>query len=231
MNQNVFKRVEEKYLLTKNQKEEFLKEIQIYLKKDEYFESKICNIYFDSKQNDLIIHSIEKPIYKDKVRLRNYGIPTLEDNVFLEIKNKYKGIVGKRRIKMKLKDFYQYLETHTYKDSQIMKELDYLFQYYQLKPKIFIAYDRKSYKGVEDENLRITLDTNLRSRFNHLRLEEGDMGTPYFDDEHFIMEIKTLGALPLWFVRTLSRLKIYPVSFSKYGMIYQKYFKGDDIKC
>lgn len=230
MNQNVFKRIEEKYLLSKKEKDLLLKSISKHLEKDEYFESTICNIYFDSENNDLIINSIEKPIYKDKVRIRSYGIPKMEDDVYFEIKNKYKGIVGKRRIKIKLKEFYDYMENNIYDSSnQIMKELDYLIQYYDLKPKMYIAYDRKSYKGKEDNNLRITIDSNLRSRDSNLRLDYGDKGEKYFKEEYYIMEIKTLGSLPLWLVKSLSRLKIYPTSFSKYGSIYKKHFKGDDI--
>lgn len=220
---NVFKRVEEKYLLTKEEKNKFFDKIKDYLEKDEFFESKVCNIYFDTNNKDLVIHSLEKPIYKDKVRLRSYNVPTLNDSVFLEIKNKYKGIVGKRRIKIKLKDFYEYYEKGIIKNnSQIMQEIDYLFKYYQLKPSLYIAYDRKSYRGCEDNNLRITIDSNLRSRKEDLRLELGDAGKKYFDKEYYIMEIKTLNAFPLWLVKCLSELKIYPTSLSKYGSIYKK---------
>ena len=111
-----------------------------------------------------------------------------------------------------------------------MKEKNYLIEYYSLIPKIFIAYDRLSYNGLNDSNLRITIDSNLRSRYNNLRLELGDAGNKYFDDDYYIMEIKTIGAIPLWFVKILSELKIYPTSFSKYGNIYKKYLKGE-IKC
>ena len=223
MYENVFKRVEEKYLLTKDQKRLLLEKINSYLKKDQYFESTICNIYFDTKNSDLIVNSLEKPLFKEKIRLRSYQIPELKDEVFLEIKEKYKGIVGKRRIKLKLKDFYQYLENHIYDEkNQIMREINYYFEYYQLIPAIYIAYDRKSYRGKENKELRITIDTNLRSRCEDLRLELGDAGKRYFDEEYYIMEIKTLGAMPLWLVRALSELEIYPTSFSKYGSIYAK---------
>lgn len=194
-----------------------------YIKQDKFFESVICNIYFDTKNNDLIIHSLEKPLFKDKIRLRSYQIPELDEDVFLEIKNKYKGIVGKRRVKIKLNAFYHYLETKEYENNnQIMKEIDYFFQYYRLKPALYIAYDRKSYRGIENKDLRITLDSNLRSRREDLRLELGDAGCKYFKEERYIMEIKTLGAMPLWLVRSLSDLKIYPTSFSKYGSIYAR---------
>jgi len=223
MYENIFKRVEEKYLFTKEQYTALFENISKNIEKDKYFETTICNIYFDNNYDELIVTSMEKPIYKHKVRLRSYGIPKLNDDVFLEIKFKFKKVVGKRRIKLKLKEFKKYLEKNKYDhNSQIMKEIDYLFNLYELKPSYFIAYDRKSYRGCDDNNLRITIDTNLRSRKNNLSLELGDEGKLYFDKELYIMEIKTLGAMPLWLVRNLSNLGIYPVSFSKYGSIYKK---------
>lgn len=223
MSENIFQRVEQKYVLTKDQKENLLKEIDEHIEKDKYFESTICNIYFDTKNNDLIINSLEKPTFKEKLRLRSYGTPNIYSDVFLEIKEKYKGIVGKRRIKLKLKDFYSYLKKKKYDETnQIMKEINYYFEFHKLKPSIFIGYDRQSYKGIEDAELRITFDNNLRSRKDNLMLEYGDFGELFFDDDTYIMEIKTLGAMPLWLVRALSELKIYPTSFSKYGSIYKK---------
>lgn len=226
MYENIFKRVEQKYVLTEQEYKLLFKKINKHLKKDKYFKSTICNIYFDTINNDLIINSLEKPIFKEKIRLRSYQVPSINNDVFLEIKEKYKGIVGKRRIKIKLKDFYTYLETNNYdKDNQIMNEINYYFKYYDLKPAIYIAYDRLSYCGVDDNSLRITIDFNLRSRNSDLNLELGDAGKCYFKDKNYIMEIKTLGSMPLWLVRSLSKLKIYPTSFSKYGSIYQKELK------
>ena len=226
MYENIFKRVEQKYVLTEQEYKLLFKKINKHLKKDKYFKSTICNIYFDTINNDLIINSLEKPIFKEKIRLRSYQVPSINDDVFLEIKEKYKGIVGKRRIKIKLKDFYTYLETNNYdKDNQIMNEINYYFKYYDLKPAIYIAYDRLSYCCVDVNSLRITIDSNLRSRNSDLNLELGDAGKCYFKDKNYIMEIKTLGSMPLWLVRSLSELKIYPTSFSKYGSIYQKELK------
>lgn len=230
MNENVFRRVEKKYLITEKQKDAFLKLIDDYIEKDEYFESHISNIYFDNDKFDLITTSIEKPLFKAKLRLRSYDVPSLEDKVFLEIKDKYKGVVGKRRIKIKLSDFYKYLETGSTKDEQIMREIDYYFKKYDLHPQIFVAYDRLSYKGRDNENIRITIDENLRSRTDDLRLELGSNGKKYFQDREYIMEIKILDAMPLWLARSLSTLKIYPTSFSKVGSIYKK-LKGSEVQC
>lgn len=221
MYENIFNRVEQKYVLTKSEKDNLLRLINKYIKKDEYFDSIISNIYFDDFNNRLIINSMEKPIYKDKVRLRGYGDINKNSNVFFEIKNKYKGVVGKRRIMMKLDDFYKYLNGEMVFSEQIMKELDYLIKIYNLKPKIFISYHRNSYKGINDD-IRITFDNNLISRRYDLNLESGIYGDKYFDDDNYIMEIKTLNGYPMWLVEALSNLKIYPNSFSKYGSIYKK---------
>lgn len=223
MYDNVFERVEQKYLINKREKDKLFKKINDNIEKDKYFETTICNIYFDTIDNDLIINSIEKPIYKDKIRLRSYGTPGMDDYVFLEIKNKYKGIVGKRRIKLTLREFYNYIEKGIYdEDNHIMKELDYYIKYYKLIPRIYIAYDRKSYVGKDNKLLRITIDCNLKSRRDNLKIEYGSEGEKYFDEDMYILEIKSLGSMPLWLVNALSELKIYPNSFSKYGSIYKK---------
>ena len=216
-----FRRIEQKYLLNEKEYLNVLEELKPYLVEDEYFKSHIYNIYFDTRENDFIIKSLEKPRFKTKLRLRSYGIPTKDSKVFLEIKQKYKGIVGKRRMELTLKEFDDYYKSKE-KKSQIQKEIDYYFKKYSLEPKLFLAYDRDSYKGKENSGLRITFDQNIRSRREKLRLELGDGGEKLFDENLYVMEIKSLHSLPLEITKILSRLKIYPTSFSKYGKIYQK---------
>lgn len=221
MYEKVFQREEVKYLLNEEKKSLLLEKIKDKIEQDKYYQTTICNIYFDNDNNDLIINSLEKPVFKEKIRLRSYQVPNMKDDVFLEIKSKYKGIVYKRRIKLKLCDYYNYLHNRKHNNSQIMKEIDYYIKFEKLKPKIFIAYDRISFKGKE-ESLRITLDSNLRSRTSDLNLELGDAGKKYFEDNYYIMEIKSATSIPLWLTKTLSELQIYPTSFSKYGSIYKK---------
>lgn len=219
-----FRRTEKKFLLTEKQYNSFIKKINDKVNKDHYFKSTICNIYFDTNNYDLIINSIDKPIYKEKIRLRSYNVPKLNDTVFLEIKKKYKGVVGKRRIKVKLKDFYKYIDDGITPDCnfQIMNEIDYCFKKYDLKPVMFLAYDRYSYYDKLNKNFRITIDENIRSREDDLKLEYGDAGKLYFKEKMYIMEAKALDAYPMWFIKILSDLKIYSTSFSKYGSIYSK---------
>lgn len=224
MDINVFKRVEKKYLLSEDLYQKLFEKMNNYITVDTYDFSTICNIYFDTDDYLLVNRSIEKPIYKEKVRLRSYGIPKKNSKVFLEIKKKYKGVVGKRRVSAPLKEFYKYFNTGKYPnvDTQIMNEINYCFKFYNLKPKVFLAYDRYSYKGKDDSNFRITFDKNIRSRTDNLYLENGDNGMLLLDKNCYIMEVKTLGAYPLWFVQILSELNIYPTSFSKYGNVYKK---------
>lgn len=222
---NFFRRVEQKYVLTEDEYHKLFNEIKQYIEKDKYYQSTICNIYFDNESDDLIVKSMEKPIYKEKVRIRSYNTPNVNDHVFLELKGKYKGVVFKRRVSIKLSDLYKYIETGEIPNTsnkQIMNEIDYIIRKYNLKPKIYLAYDRLSFYDKNDVNFRITFDSNLRSRNNNLKLELGDGGILYKTNKFYIMELKSLTAIPLWFIKILSRLKIYPKSFSKYGNIYCK---------
>ena len=220
----IFNRVEQKYVLTKEQYKKIFLQIEPYLKKDYYYQSKICNLYFDNENNDFIINSLEKPIFKEKIRIRSYGVPNLKNIVFLERKGKYNGVVFKRRIEIKLLDLYKYLETGQIKEEynhQVMKEIDYIIKKFRLKPKIFIGYDRLSYYDKNNINFRVTFDSNLRSREDELFLELGDNGNLYNKDL-IIMEVKSLQSIPLWFIKILSDNNIYSNSFSKYGEIYRK---------
>lgn len=224
MSQQIFRRKEIKYLLTEQQATELLSLIEDNIKRDKYFKGTNCSIYFDSDNRYLAIHSLEKPLYKEKVRVRSYGVPTLDDTVFLEIKKKYNGIGNKRRIPIKLADFYNYLNGENLEDVSptIKKELDECMARYNLKPTLFLAYDRTSYCDQNDSTFRLTFDRNVRSREDNLQLERGDHGKKFFQDGTVVMEVKALGGYPLYFVRALSKLKIFPASFSKYGRVTEK---------
>ncbi len=221
---NVFERTEEKYIVDGALIEKFVGELKDYLKPDKYGQYTICNIYLDNDDYQMIRTSIEKPAYKEKIRLRSYGCPNANSNVFLEIKKKYKGVVGKRRINIPLWEAENYIEEGIppSDDSQIFHEIDYLMKFYRPTPKLYLAYNRTALVGIDHPDLRITFDNRVRSRTDDLYLEHGDKGDLFLDSDMYIMEIKTNNAMPLWLVHTLSELAVYPTSFSKYGQIYQK---------
>ena len=219
-----FKRSEKKYLVTADKKDILLDRLFKYMKMDKHGLHTICNIYYDTDSYELIRRSLEKPVYKEKIRLRSYGVPTDEDKVFLEIKKKFKGTVYKRRIDLPLEKARKYINdgVRPEKCDQILKEINYFMDYYKPKPSVFIAYDRFALYGIEDPEIRVTFDCNIRSRDYDLDLSLGDYGEMLLEDEVYIMEIKVLSSMPLWLCEILSDLEIYTTSFSKYGNVYQK---------
>lgn len=225
----VFERTEKKYLIQQDVLDQFLAAIAPHVEKDVYGEYTICNVYYDTDSDELIRHSLEKPVYKEKMRLRSYGTPKPDDKVFLEIKKKYKGVVYKRRISLKYEEALRYLEQgiKPEKDSQILREIDYFIKFYQPKPKLYLAYDRRAFSGIHEKDLRITVDAKIRSRWDDVRLDAGDYGELLLSEQEFLVEIKTVDAFPLWLTEILADLRIFPVSFSKYGKIYHKNLEQD----
>ena len=218
-----FRRVEKKYVINKKQYEALQKAMQDKMVEDEHGKSTIYNVYYDTEQYDLIKHSISKPIFKDKVRIRSYNAPTQNSKVYLEIKRKYDGIVSKRRIQTSLETFYESFKSpkETAK-GQVEKELTYYFKHYHLIPTMFLSYERNAYYEKGNSDFRITFDTNIIARDYDLQMEKGNYGTVILGKDNYVMEIKTLGAMPIWFVHLLDELNIYPAGFSKYGEAYQE---------
>ncbi|SCZ78758.1 polyphosphate polymerase domain-containing protein [Acidaminobacter hydrogenoformans] len=227
--QTIFKRYEKKYLLSRGQYDALRPLLQEKMTQDAYGEHTICNLYFDTPEYDLIRTSIEKPVYKEKLRLRSYGVPAANDQVFLELKKKYKGIVYKRRVDLSLQEAADYLRygKRPLSDSHVFNEIDWFQSMYHATPKVFIAYERSAWHGNEDANLRVTFDQGIRFRETALDLASGDWGQALLEDDRVLMEIKIPGAMPLWMSRMLSELKIYPASFSKYGVCYKAYLLGE----
>lgn len=201
----VFNRIEKKYILNKEQFKRIKKILLEHMELDPYHneEYTISSIYLDTDNFDLIRKSLDKPIYKEKVRLRSYGIPKLSDKVFLEIKKKYNGIGNKRRIKIELKNAYDFINGKKNINTQKAKELEYMINKNKLKPKIFIAYDRLAF---EKNNFRITLDYNIRYRIEDINLEYGDSGK-LLDKNIFILEAKAKKLISRLVYKTIKRRK------------------------
>jgi hypothetical protein len=223
--QGVFKRIEKKYMLTEIQRQALMQQIKDRMSKDAYGLHTISNIYYDTDNFELIRASIEKPVFKEKLRLRSYGIPKDDSIVFLELKRKFKGVVYKRRIDLPFLEAQNYLlnGSRPSKDGQIMNEIDWFLKNYQLSPKAFIAYDRTAWFGNENPDLRITFDQNIRFRDTVLDLSKGAWGTPLLKPHRTLMEIKIPGTMPVWLAHTLNELAIFPNSYSKYGACYKEY--------
>ena len=228
----VFNRYEHKYLLDKETYEKVIEVMDKHMELDAHNGNHepytIANIYYDTDDDYLIRQSLSKPVYKEKLRLRAYGVPDASSKVFLEIKRKINGIVNKRRTKLTLREAYNFVnsgqepEEAEYMNKQVLNEIEYFLHMYSLKPKLYLAYDRIAYFEKDNPDLRISFDRNIRSRRYDVHLEDGDYGEQLLDDETYVMEVKTSLAKPLWLTNMLTELNIRRRSFSKYGTEFKK---------
>lgn len=222
--QAVFRRYELKYLLTQEQKEKILKAMEPYMALDQYGRTTIRNIYFDTDNYRLIRRSIERPVYKEKLRIRSYNRASPESTVFVELKKKYESVVYKRRMSLTEEDAMDWVtgRMHCRERSQISNEIDYFLAYYEtLHPVVFLSYEREAYYCQSDGDFRVTFDDNILCRREQLSLESDVWGTPLLEEGKVLMEIKCAGGIPLWMAHTLSEAQIYKTSFSKYGKAYE----------
>lgn len=222
---HTFKRYEKKYLLTRGQFETILPVLRECMTEEEYARHTICNIYFDTDSYELIRTSLAKPPYKEKLRLRSYGVPGENDMIFAEMKKKFDGIVYKRRIESTPSELRDFLQNGNLlrADEQIQREIQWFLHSYKAVPKAFIGYERIAYFGRNDLEFRITFDENIRWRDYDLDLLFGDEGEPVLSEDWIVMEIKSPSAIPLWLVSLLSEQRVYPTSFSKYGICYTEH--------
>lgn len=227
--QAVFKRYEMKYMMTRRQRRNILEAMLPYMKLDDFGHTTIRNVYFDTDSYILVRRSIEKPVYKEKFRIRSYKQAEAQDNVFIELKKKYDDVVYKRRESLSQLETLEWLARGTPfpKATQIGNEIDYFFRLYQpLKPKVFLSYEREAFYALDGSDFRVTFDENILARQEELSLSREVWGESLIDENKVLMEIKTSGGIPLWMTHVLAQEKIYKTSFSKYGTAYEKMICG-----
>ena len=226
---NTFKRCEMKFLLDDSQYKLLKEEISQYMTEDTFGLHTIMNIYMDNINDDLVRNSIEKPAYREKLRLRAYGKGAADDaKAFLEIKKKFRGVTYKRRLEGSYKELFDYVsegiapELPDFEHKQVFREIDYLIKRMELIPRAVICYDREAFFGNEDKEFRLTFDGNIRFRRNDLDLRSGDIGENIETAPYRVMELKAAGSIPMWLVKILSENRITQGSFSKYAAIYKQ---------
>lgn len=236
-----FKRHEKKYLLSAEGYVRLKERLADYLEPDEYHRSTVCSIYYDGDDFHLIRHSLDAPIYKEKLRVRSYNPSGPDGEVFVELKKKYKGIVYKRRVVMTARQAERWLagEAEPPEDSQMVREIQWFLHENKPRPKVLIACDRTSWRAKEEPELRITFDEAIRWRDTELHFSSGSRGTLLLPEGEVLMELKIPGAAPLWLAHLLSEQALYPTSFSKYGVCFknnllqdylQEYIKGEIVR-
>ena len=236
--QAVFKRYELKYLLTLEQKEKILEAMSPYMALDSYGRTTIRNIYLDTDNYRLIRRSIEKPAYKEKLRIRSYAQTTESSAVFVELKKKYDKVVYKRRLPLSERDAMAWVcgEDNCPVNTQISREIDYFINFYgKLNPSVFLSYEREAYYERDGGDFRVTFDDNILCRETDVSLCSPVYGEPILPEGKVLMELKCSGGIPLWMVKVLSRERIYKTSFSKYGtaysaLIFPRLFSANSIK-
>ena len=230
-----FKRKEHKYIIDSTKYDQFIIDLQKHMSIDKYGLHTIMSLYYDTDDFLLIRHSMEKPTYKEKLRVRSYQTPNNDTTVFLELKKKIQGTVYKRRIEL---PYREYLKLETTKKlsenierTQTYRENDWVYKRYKtLQPRVLISYDRLSFFTPDDSNFRVTFDHDIRFRTHDLSLKNGSYGKLVAPEIGVLMEVKVLGAYPLWFVDLLNKYHLRKSSFSKYSQTYTRYIHKNNIE-
>lgn len=192
---------------------------------DPYGKTTIRNLYFDTDDYRLIRRSIEKPVYKEKLRIRSYRRADRDSTVFAELKRKYDGIVYKRRLPLTEAEAFDWIINRRplLHKGQISREIDYFIDFYpRLHPTVFLSYEREAFYDRDGRALRITFDRDILCRQSNLSLLCEPYGDRILDEDLTLMELKCVGGLPFWLAKILSENKLYKTSFSKYGIAYEK---------
>ncbi len=220
----VMKRYELKYILTPEKEAYFRRRLEGHMQIDRFGLTSVASLYYDTPEYRLVSASIEKPEFKEKMRLRSYGIATDSSPVFLELKRKAYGIVYKRRVQSTFPLVGKFFagEADICAGGQINHEITYFRDLYgNLAPACLIIYDRTAFFEPGGD-LRLTIDGALRYRTEALDLRVSMDGIPLLPPGYSILEIKVQQAMPLWLTRILDEGKIYKGSFSKYGEAYKR---------
>ncbi len=224
MDLGVFERYEIKYRVSRRQREALLETLWARMDEDAFGAHTVLSLYYDTPDFRLIRRSLEKPAYKEKLRLRCYGVPDAGSRIYVEMKNKVNGVVYKRRTGMALAEAAHFLAGEEAPQTQIGREIAaFLARYPGIRPAALICCEREAYFGRgEEKGLRVTFDCDIRCRMDALDPTLGAGGTPLMGRRECLMEVKLPppGGMPLWLAHTLDAQGIYPASFSKYGAAY-----------
>lgn len=231
MAQEVFKRYELKFLLTMNEYSLLREAILPHMGYDTYGNKEgkynIVTLYYESDDKKVYFETMNRLRFRQKLRLRIYDRADLSSNAFIEIKQKFKNVVNKRRTVLPLSEAYkllsepydeQSIDESNASNKQILREAIHFKDLYELKPKMVVSYDRQAFSGIEEseKDLRVTFDYNLMCRSDDLGIENGPEGMHFTDTDTVILEVKVSNSVPFWLARILSDFNFSKQGFSKY---------------
>lgn len=243
--QDDFKRKEVKYRLTAAQAARMRTLLASRMQADAYGSTLITSMYYDTRERSMIARSLEKPLYKEKLRLRRYGRRDDAAPVFVELKKKYKGIVYKRRVAVSagaaslfmagapyeraiarwpLPDAALQATAASAKSCQIAAEIAACVQRTgPVMPSISIACERVAWAPLPDAadaaGVRVTFDSRIRYR-DLFQPQPQRVSVPIIGAGEELMEVKVPGAYPLWLAEAIDAIGAKPTSYSKYGQAY-----------
>lgn len=228
MVKEVFKRYELKYLISFEQYISLCEHLLEKMKYDAYgTEGKynIVSLYYDSDDSKIYYETRNKLRFRQKLRLRIYDQADETSTAFIEVKQKFKNVVNKRRTALPLNEAYDLLNTSgadweqrnwQASNRQILKEAMHFKSLYDLRPELVVSYDRQAFSGIDEPDLRVTFDYNLMCRTDDLRIENGPEGQHFIDRDNVVLEVKVSETVPFWLSRLLSEHGCSKQSVSKF---------------
>lgn len=239
---DAFKRVERKYLMSTGEFERLMGLLADRFAPDFYAHSRISSLYYDTPAFAMIDRSLEKPLYKEKLRVRAYGTPAPDGVVYVELKKKFDGVVYKRRVGMTSPASRAFLAGMPYEQAvasfpladaalqeaslapkalQIAREIRACCERWEgLHPATMIVVERDALHSIDGSDVRLTFDHSPQWRTDNLSFSADATGQELMPGQ-VLMEIKCLGAYPLWLAHLLTREHLYSQPCSKYGRAYQ----------
>ncbi len=183
--------------------------------------------YFDNIYGDIHNRNIAKPKFKEKLRLRSYGGD--KPIFFLEFKDKVLKNVYKRRIYLSKEEVDAFVNDGVFppkngdpKHDEFIDELAIFKERYRgsIVPNTIMQYDRVAYMNKPGEDyLRLTVDRDIRYRREDFEINKIG-GKSLLKEGYGILEIKFIGAMPLFVAKALNDLGLQRQTFSKFGSSY-----------
>ena len=223
----IFRRREQKYLITREQYEELVLQMSPYMRPDTFgIDGKytVTSLYFESPDNKIYYETKNKLKFRQKLRLRVYNEADIDSIAFFEVKQKHKKVVNKRRMRLSVTEAYRYLNHSSHipledfetSNLQVLREIDHFRDLFNLRPEMIVSYDRHAFHGIHDAELRVTFDLNLRCRNEDLAVENGSHGKSFIDTNLVVLEVKVNDSVPLWLTRILQDLNCEQRGASKF---------------
>lgn len=223
----IFRRKEQKYVITTPQYKEFVRQMSPYMRADvngvdgRYT---ITTLYFESPDHKIYYETKNKLKFRQKLRLRVYDDTDINGNAFFEVKQKHNNVVNKRRMVIPLAEAYRYLEDDSEtaleefntSNTQVLREIDHFKKLFNLQPALIVSYDRHAFHCIDDDQVRVTFDLNLRCRGDDLALEHGSYGHNFIDPDLIVLEVKVNDSIPLWLTRIIQNVDCEQRGASKF---------------